>query len=101
MTQRVGFSSVLVALFAALLIMLLAFAPAAMAGNPNGTGQPDVECEDFSDSPAGFETEGFANAEEHYAGNGASADHAQSEHAVSQYDVACYHFSNRGSGELR
>ena len=41
--------------------------------------------------PAGFATAGFANAETHYAGSDGTASllHAQSDHAVSQYDVAC------------
>jgi hypothetical protein len=40
--------------------------------------------------PPGFSTSGFANAETHYAGsNGTpSLTHANSPHAVSQYDVA-------------
>ena len=41
--------------------------------------------------PNGFASGGFAKAETHYAGEGApSLNHAGSEHAVSQYDVACY-----------
>jgi hypothetical protein len=41
--------------------------------------------------PAGFTTAGFANAEAHYAGSDGTASllHANSDHAVSQYDVAC------------
>lgn len=76
---------------AATLAVLLS-ASVAMAGNPAGTGQPGAECgeEDAWVMPNGFTTDGFANAEEHYAGNGASADHTSNTHAVSQYDVACY-----------
>jgi hypothetical protein len=46
--------------------------------------------------PAGFSTSGFANAEEKYAGSDGtpSLAHANSSHAVSQYDVACYQLSN-------
>jgi hypothetical protein len=68
----------------------------AGAGNPAGTGQPSAECgeEGAEIGPSGFETGGFENAEEHYAGEGeASLTHAHSAHAVSQYDVACVHFT--------
>src|SRR5881409_3428852 len=42
---------------------------ASAARNPNGTGQPSVECVDpgATNEPAGFGTPGFANAEDHYA----------------------------------
>lgn len=86
-------------LLAAALLMMLALAPAAMAArNPSGTGQPSVECgeEDTSQSPPGFDTDGFAHAETVYAGSGQSA-HASNDHAVSQYDVACYQMSNNGN----
>ena len=68
----------------------------AGAGNPAGTGQPSVSCgaAGAESGPSGFETGGFEIAEDHYAGEGdASLTHAQSDHAVSQYDVACYHFT--------
>jgi hypothetical protein len=65
----------------------------AGAGNPAGTGQPSVECEEDAPGPAGFNSGGFAKAEDHYAGEGdASVIHANSDHAESQYDVACYQF---------
>jgi len=69
------------------------------ARNPAGTGQPSVECgdENATDMPPGFSSGGFAHAETVYAGSedSASAAHAGSEHAVSQYDVACFqHTSN-------
>ena len=70
-------------------------ASAVAAANPSGTGQPSQSCEEQSAKPPGFLTGGFANAEGHYAGNGASVDHAASTHAVSQYDVACYQLSQR------
>lgn len=68
-------------------------ASVAVAGNPAGTGQPGAECgdEDASVEARGFLTDGFENAEAHYAGEGAaSLNHAGSDHAVAQYDVACY-----------
>ena len=76
---------------ASLLMMSSAFA----AANPSGTGQPGADCANESSQPNGFGTSGFANAEIHYAGSDGtpSAAHAQSTHAVSQYDVACYQVS--------
>ena len=72
---------------------------ALAARNPAGTGQPGAECGDEGAEmePPGFLTEGFANAEAHYAGSEdtPSALHANSEHAVSQYDVACFQLSSR------
>jgi hypothetical protein len=67
--------------------LALAFAGTTLAG------QPGAECGDpgAEQMPPGFSTSGFANAERHYAGSDGSASllHAHSEHAVSQYDVAC------------
>ncbi len=46
-------------------------------------------------SPPGFASAGFANAETHYAGSlgTASLAHSNSSNAVSQYDIACVHFT--------
>jgi putative intracellular protease/amidase len=56
-------------------------------------GQPGAECgEDGAEQmPAGFATAGFANAETRYAGSDGTPSllNANSDHAVSQYDVAC------------
>jgi hypothetical protein len=56
-------------------------------------GQPGAECgaAGAEQMPAGFATAGFANAEARYAGSDGTASllHANSDHAVSQYDVAC------------
>jgi hypothetical protein len=56
-------------------------------------GQPGAECGDpgAEQGPAGFDSVGFANAETRYAGSDGTASlaHANSMHAVSQYDVAC------------
>ena len=78
----------------AVLVLGVVAAP-ALAANPPGTGQPNQSCEDSQPGPPGFNSGGFANAEEHYAGNGKSASHANSDHAVSQYDVACFQVSQR------
>ena len=67
----------------------------ALADNPHttpgSTGQPNKEAsDDPALKPPGFSTSGFANAETHYAGSDGtpSLTHANSPHAVSQYDVA-------------
>jgi hypothetical protein len=68
--------------------------------NPSGTGQPGVECGDVGAEvmPNGFTTDGFAHAETVYAGSDGSASlaHANSDHAVSQYDVACFQKTSSG-----
>ena len=85
---------------AATLVLALSGGPAAFAANPPGTGQPSQECGEpgATVEPAGFSSGGFANAEEHYAGSDGtpSLAHANSSHAVSQYDVACYQVTNKG-----
>ena len=93
----------LAVVLAATLMLALSGAPAAFAApNPSGTGQPGAECGEpgATVEPAGFLTPGFDNAEAHYAGSEGtpSAVHANSSHAVSQYDVACYQVTNKGGG---
>jgi len=82
------------ALLAAMLLTIALAGSALAARNPAGTGQPGAECGDEGATvePAGFLTDGFANAEEHYAGSEGTPSllHAHSSHAVSQYDVACF-----------
>jgi hypothetical protein len=78
---------------------VVAFAALSTAGavfatpSPNGPGQPQVECgeEGVGEGPHGFSTSGFENAETKYAGSEGtpSLEHANSDKAVSQYDVAC------------
>ncbi len=78
------------------LLMAAFLSGGVIAGNPAGTGQPGAECgeEGAEQAPPGFASGGFENAEEHYAGEGdASTTHANSDHAVSQYDVACYQYT--------
>jgi hypothetical protein len=75
----------------------LLLAHVAAAANPSGTGQPNAECDESpsspghaSDSPgSAFNEDSTSHA--HYAGEPGTASeaHAGSEHAVSQYDVAC------------
>jgi hypothetical protein len=66
---------------------------ASAASNPNGTGQPGQECGSATApaNPAGFDTGGFAIAEEHYAGS--APQNSKNAKSVSQYDVACYQYS--------
>jgi hypothetical protein len=79
----------------ALITAFVALSPfgVALADNPHttpgSTGQPNKEAsDDPALKPPGFSTSGFANAETHYAGSTPSLAHANSPHAVSQYDVA-------------
>jgi hypothetical protein len=83
----------LIALVASVVVAGFAATGAAAAPNPSGTGQPGAECGEANASvePAGFSTDGFANAEARYAGSEGTPSAANgSSHAVSQYDVACF-----------
>jgi hypothetical protein len=87
----------LAVVLAATLVLALSGGPAAFAANPPGTGQPNQSCEEQPTGPSGFDTGGFANAEEHYAGSPGTPSAANgNSHAVSQYDVACFQVSNKG-----
>ena len=72
---------------------------ASAAPNPAGTGQPSQSCGSATapSLPNGFNTGGFATAATVYAGSSGTASlaHAQSDHAVSLYDVACFQISQR------
>ena len=79
--------------FGVALMGILLSASVALAGNPAGTGQPGAECGDENATvmPNGFTTDGFANAEAHYANDDSTGGLASGNAAVvSQYDVACY-----------
>jgi hypothetical protein len=65
-------------------------APPTNPGNPSGTGQPNQSAEEQPLRPPGFFTDGFANAETHYA---AGTDQGKNPKAVSQYDVAAFQVS--------
>jgi hypothetical protein len=56
--------------------------------------QPFAECGSSGAemNPAGFDSGGFAKAELLYAGSEDSHS-ADNSHAVSQYDIACVHFT--------
>ena len=74
-------------------VSLMLVGSAFAASNPNTTGQPNASCEEETAAPNGFSTAGFANAQNMYAGSGASTGATDNQHAVSQYDVACYQVS--------
>jgi len=65
-------------------------------------GQPGAECgeEGATLNPPGFDSGGFANAETKYAGSDGtpSLANAASENAVSQYDIACVHYTDAKGG---
>lgn len=76
-------------------------APGALAArNPVGSGQPGTANPNGASCgapgstamPAGFETAGFAHATSVYAGSEGtpSAEHGNTQHAISEYDIACY-----------
>lgn len=90
MSRKIFFGSAM-GISASFIMIGSAFA----AANPSGTGQPNADCANESTQPNGFGTAGFANAETHYAGSAGTPSkmHAQSDHAVSQYDIACYQVS--------
>lgn len=72
--------------------------------NPAGMGQPGAECGEEEESflePPGFMTDGFAIAEDRYAGSDETSSllNANSPHAVSQYDIACVQFTASHGGE--
>jgi len=85
-------------LFLMLAIISLAAIPflaRPVAADTTGTpGQPNQSCQSVFPagplSPPGFNTNGFANADTHYAGNGQNTQTPANAHAVAQYDVACF-----------
>jgi hypothetical protein len=75
---------------------LVIAASALGAPNPNGTGQPSQSCQDVGTGPPGITstTNGFATrAVNVYAGSPGTESAEANSHAVSQYDVACFQFS--------
>ena len=89
------------AITAASVLALAGFAASsAMAGNPEGTGQPGapngVSCPTTANitTPKGFTTAGFVHAGTVYANPDTSGTTSGNAHAVSQYDIACYQTEN-------
>jgi len=65
----------------------------AFAADPGTQGQPSQSCQAVFGTgtplvPNGFNTNGFANAEAHYAGS--QPQNSNNPKSVSQYDVACF-----------
>lgn len=79
------------------LMVLTAISFVSATPSPNGPGQPSLSCGSPGAelSPNGFNTAGFAHAGTVYAGSEGSASllHSNSLKAVSQYDVACFQFT--------
>jgi hypothetical protein len=79
--------------------LILTPAAALADPNPSGSGQPSQECGESgaTSEPTGFSTGGFATAEDRYAGSDGTASLASgNDAAVSQYDVACFQFTQAG-----
>ena len=66
-------------------------ATGALADSTGNHGQPNQSCQSQPNSPPGFNTAGFANAEGVYAGS--QPQNSNNPNSVSQYDVACYQVS--------
>ena len=89
-----------------LIVGLAAFGMVNMAfanPSPNGPGQPGAPgttcgSPGAENSPPGQLTDGFINAGAHYAGSPGtpSLEHANSIHAISQYDISCYEVTQHG-----
>ena len=59
-------------------------------------GQPGASCgaDGATLKPPGFDSPGFAKAELNYAGSfGTPSLNSHNDHAVSQYDIACVHYT--------
>lgn len=81
--------------FATLAILATTVLPAVSADANTGTiGQPNQSCQSVFPTgpltPQGFNTGGFANAGNVYAGTGQNTNTPANSNAVAQYDVACY-----------
>jgi hypothetical protein len=73
-------------------VVSLALGGAVLAGNPPGTGQPGVECEDIHPGHAAT-APGSAFNEDGKAGTvyaGEQPQNSKNPKSVSQYDVACF-----------
>ena len=89
-----------IALTLAIAVVSLVLASGVTAApNPNGTGLPSQSCQAEPSGPPGLlsTTNGFATrAVNVYAGSPGTPSLANgNQHAVSQYDVACYQVSQR------
>lgn len=77
---------------------------ALAAANPAGTGQPGTASPSgaacgaagSTSMPNGFNSGGFANASQRYAGSPANPNAGNTNHAISEYDIACYQQTQNG-----
>ena len=86
-----------------IVLTMLVMGSAFAASNPQGSGQPGAPNEtcgagNATSQPKGFLTGGFTYAASVYAGSTdtPSQQNAQSTHAISQYDVACFQQTSNG-----
>ena len=98
MLRRIGNTmtpSRLLLMLAIVSLAAIPFLTRPVAADPTtGTpGQPNQSCQSVFPAgpltPPGFNTNGFANAGNNYAGNGENTETPANSHAVAQYDVAC------------
>jgi hypothetical protein len=79
-------------IIASVAMVSLGLGSALLAGNPPGTGQPNVECEDIHPGHAAS-APGSAFNEDGKAGTvyaGEQPQNSKNPKSVSQYDVACF-----------
>lgn len=89
MKRFIVISAILVILVAGLAVSSFT---RVFAANPGTQGQPNQSCQTVFPSgtlvPQGFNTNGFATADAHYAGS--QPQNSNNPKSVSQYDVACF-----------
>jgi hypothetical protein len=84
----------------AALVLGLGATSVLAAANPSGTGRPSQSCQAEPAGPPGIfsKDNGFARvAVNRYAGSGENTEGPANPQAISQYDVACYQFSQHHS----
>src|SRR6266705_56931 len=90
-TKKILFLAVAVLSVAALPFLAR---PVAADTNTGTSGQPNQSCQAVYPTgpltPSGFNSGGFAVADNHYAGNGQTTQTPANSAAVSQYDIACF-----------
>lgn len=91
---KIRLALLVAALFAASTLVVI---PVFADSNTGTSGQPNQSCQSVFGvnnppypSPDGFNTGGFANAGNVYAGSGQNTQTPANPNAVSQYDVACF-----------
>ena len=90
MKRFIVISAILVILIAGLAVSSFT---RVFAADPGTQGQPNKSCQDIFGPgtplvPNGFNTNGFATADAHYAGS--QPQNSNNPNSVSQYDVACF-----------